>query len=336
MFKKNINQSMKHLSYFLRNEKSFAQPTIFQLESTNHCPMTCIMCPRTKHMTRELGFIDVDLYMKIVNELGGYVNKTGYLRLHHFGDPLVHPQIDKLISYVGKKGLKVSISVNPILLSDKIINKILDSGLDQIQISLDGVDDESYRKIRGRAANYRLAEDNIKNLIKARSERQSKNPKILVGMVLMDATETLIKRFKYKWEREGADEVIVKSFSAFGNEDLLDLGDEQGKKHIKEYALKYPCYWPWRNVVVLWDGKVVPCCWDYDGKYVLGDLRKQSLKDIWNGDAMRKLRRQHISGDFADNDLCRNCVERYGAPGIDSPINLLKFTLNKLLRRKPI
>ncbi len=330
MLKTKVNQALKYVSYLFRSDTSLAKPTIFQIESTNHCPMNCVMCPR-QYMKRKKGFMDFALFKKIVDQLNGYMGKTEFIRLHHFGDPLVHPEIGKFIDYAHDNGLKVSISVNPILLTNSISNNIIRSKIDQIQISLDGVDDETYKQIRGKAADYKIAENNIRNFVNLKLEKRKLNLRVIVGIVLMDATKELINEFKKRWTIDGVDKVMVKSFSAFGNKDLLGLGDETSRNHITKYALKHPCYWPWRDIVVLWDGRVVPCCWDYDGKVVLGDLNKQTLKEIWNGENMKELRKQHINKDFGDNLFCGKCVERYGAPGIKEPVALLKFGLRKII-----
>jgi radical SAM protein with 4Fe4S-binding SPASM domain len=68
-------------------------------------------------------------------------------------------------------------------------------------------------------------------------------------------------------------------------------------------------------MVVLWDGRVVPCCYDYDGKYVLGDLRQNTLAEIFNEAPMRELRRALREGRAEDVSLCRTCPRGADAHG---------------------
>jgi len=68
------------------------------------------------------------------------------------------------------------------------------------------------------------------------------------------------------------------------------------------------CLWPWTKMSVLVDGRVVPCCMDYDGKYVLGDLKRGSLKSIWNGEKMVRLRKALLEGRKEDIELCSKCA----------------------------
>jgi len=84
------------------------------------------------------------------------------------------------------------------------------------------------------------------------------------------------------------------------------------------------CSVPWDQISVAWDGDVVPCCYDYDKKYVLGNVHKQPLNEIWNGERMRALRKEFISNDVS-NPLCRNCPELYVPPtNEDAPLRAVE------------
>jgi radical SAM protein with 4Fe4S-binding SPASM domain len=69
----------------------------------------------------------------------------------------------------------------------------------------------------------------------------------------------------------------------------------------------YLCLAPWRSVVVLWDGRVVPCCLDASARCVVGDATKQGLVGIWNGPDIRRLREMHLTGRFPEGHLCERC-----------------------------
>ena len=75
-------------------------------------------------------------------------------------------------------------------------------------------------------------------------------------------------------------------------------------------APAYLCNYPWRSVVVLWDGRVVPCCRDDDARLVLGDLKRERLRDIWHGVCAKALREAHSSGRFDGPHLCEECAWR--------------------------
>jgi radical SAM protein with 4Fe4S-binding SPASM domain len=60
-----------------------------------------------------------------------------------------------------------------------------------------------------------------------------------------------------------------------------------------------------RGFTVLHDGRCVPCCNDYEGRLVLGDLTRQTLAEVWNGTLLQRLRQD----ETLDNDLCRHCPQ---------------------------
>ncbi len=321
------NYLAQALSYFTRSQKVYSYPIVFQIELTNHCPMNCIMCPR-QYMKRKLGYISFDLFKKVVDQVKVYDEQ---INLYHFGDPLMHPQAAELIKYCHEKGIKVNCSVNPTLLTKDISKKIIDAGLNKLFISLDSIDNESYKKIRGSMADYDKAVNNITYLLDLKAKRNSNIPHITISLIYMNSTKNSVEAFKRKWQQQGVDEICIKPFTGFGLKSLLEYADNSSIERIENKA-PYPCFRPWRSITVLWDGRVVPCCYDYDSKYVIGDLNKESLDEIWNGRRMRELRRQHILNDFSENILCGSCNEGYGWPSFAQPLKLSGYAYRKIAK----
>tara|TARA_Y100000310_G_C20683873_1_gene817731 strand:- start:1480 stop:2517 length:1038 start_codon:yes stop_codon:yes gene_type:complete len=319
----------KYYSYLKRDVKVNTMGAVFNIETTNFCPMRCIMCPRTTKMTRPLGHMDFELFKRIINQAKKY---THYVQLHHFGDPLMHPEQEKFIDYCEDNGVVTRMSINPLLLTEERAKKLLKSKLAELYISLDGGDNESYKAIRGNAADYDKAIVNIKRFAELKTEMGKSKPYVLIGMVLMKSTSANVEDFEKMWDIPGIDKRIIKKFSSFGgNEEIANLGTKEGKEVLFNEK-KYPCYKPWKNFTITWDGKVVPCCYDYDKLYVIGDVNEESLEQIWNGQRMQDLRRQHVSGDFGENTLCKECLERHGCPGFDEPAKMVSFMAKKLAK----
>jgi len=63
----------------------------------------------------------------------------------------------------------------------------------------------------------------------------------------------------------------------------------------------------WFNPVITWDGKVVPCCFDKDAEYVMGDLYQETFAEIWNGPKYKIFRKSIMTGRHMI-DMCRNCT----------------------------
>jgi len=322
------NEFLKNFSYFLKLENNLGNPTIQQIEPTNACMMDCIMCPR-RNMKRKVKLMDLNLFKKIIDQC----RWNDEIWLHHFGDPLMHPKLDEMIFYVSKKGIKPKMSVNPNLLSKEKSRKLIKSGLHTIMISLDGVDDKTYRYFRGKNANYKKAIENINNLLAAKKELNSELY-IVLSMIRMKANKKDAENFKKIWSKKGVNEVSIKQFVTWDGSDkkILEQGDKDtlSRKHKKE---KKYCSEPWMKFSVTVDGKVVPCCYDYDEKFVLGDASKKTLKEIWNSNKIKILRRQIKSGKLK-NPLCCSCVDKIDTSIMRYNILRLKPRHLKLLLRK--
>lgn len=296
---KQIFNKYKNLkSYFHRKIICSGYPEVFNIELTNACIMSCIMCPR-RFMKRQVGFIKFDLFKKIINQLDGY---SCAVWLHHFGESLLHPKLKQMIAYAKSKGIKTQLSINPVLLNEKNIEKI--KNLDYLHISLDGSNEKTYQKLRGKNANYKQAIIYIKHFLKLKHR-----PKTTIAIIRLKETEQELEEFKQQWK--GFD-IEIKDFTTWdgSQSSITSLASKFSEAYKKN--LSYPCLRPWHRFTILWDGKVVPCCYDYDGKYILGDLETQTLEEIWNSSATLELRKQHITNNFSDNLLCKNCKEKYG------------------------
>ncbi len=290
------NEFKKGYSYFHRKKKSIGKPTINSVEPTNKCPMSCRMCPRTNLMTRELGDMDFELFKKIIDQAKG---STAYINLQMFGEPLIHKDIPKMVEYAKNNGINVFMSVNPQFLTKEKVDKLLDAGLTTLVCSMEGTNSKTYKHYRGKAANFKKAVEGINRIADEKIKRNVKKPFIWVRMINMKETAKEFDKFKEMWkDKEGINKIDMKDFSSFGGLEGIKDEAEEDQMLKKRRNPKYACFKPWNELNIYWDGKVVPCCLDYDGKYVLGNLNEESLEEIWNGEKMQELRRQHIENDF--------------------------------------
>lgn len=278
------------MSYLRRDLIAKGYPRLIAIEPTNACAMKCKICPR-QYMKRKVGFMKLDLFKKIIDQAQGY---TTYVSLELFGDGLLHPNIDKMIKYLHSYNIIVQISTNPTSLTDDVIKKILRTELDILLLSLDGIGWPSYKENRGDNADYDQA---VKNILSLLEQRKGKKPYIDIRMI--DLPNLDFKIFHEQWCKSGVDQVSLGPFHTFGG--VIEGSSTKLNEDI--------CYKPWQGLHVLWDGRVVPCCFDYDGEVILGDLNKQSLAEVWNGEPMKKLRRQCINKNFT-YPLCKQCPEK--------------------------
>lgn len=286
----------------LRDDGCPEVPFVDQIELTNRCPMRCGFCPRgvPGKMARPTGFMELALFRRLLTQLSPRQREYRPLELHHLGESLLHPEVASFVAAASEAGLPTEMSVNPSLLTPALGKQLIDAGIYRLVLSLDGTDEETLRQLRGPAARFSLAERHIEALLDEAARRGEKAPRIVIQMIALSANQHQREEFLRRFSSRG-----LPSVQAYIKP--LD-GDDPQTGQPNGAPLRYLCSYPFRSVVVLWDGRVVPCCRDDDAKLVLGDLREQSLFQIWSGPAARELRRRHRRGDFFEGHLCHGCA----------------------------
>lgn len=287
---------------------------LYNIELTNKCPMKCVMCPRTKNMTRPQGFMDFDLYKRAIDELVAankdYVNSR-IVWLHHFGESLLHPRFGDCIAYASGRGVRPALSINPIMLKDDVIDALLESKPYLLTMSLDGHDNESFYRIRGVKRSYNASHDSLLRFLDRKMKTKSR-VQVIVSMIDFDMNAESIKAQESYWRNiPGVDQFLCKDFSTWDGAagDINALAGDGRKANTVDRSAA-ACTLPWEVMTVSWNGDVLPCCYDYDGKMVLGNMGKQSLSEIWNGEKLQSIRKEFIDNSVT-NPLCRKCEKLY-------------------------
>jgi len=271
-------------------------PQFIYIEPTNACVLNCKMCMRSKTKIRKLGYMDFDLYKKIIDDISSRVHNIGLLNQ---GEPLLHPKFVDMIQYAKQKGLKVGFSTNAVLLDETKARKILETKLDWIYFSFDGPNKQIYEEIR-RGANYEKVKQNILRFIELRDKKKKKKPVIYMYIIEMSDTKDYIDEFLRYW-KEKVDYVGTNKLINFF--DLVDDEELDWYKAIRSRNYpwtSYPiCVFPWFIMTVNWDGTVEYCLADFTGHNIVGDARKENVLDIWNNAESIEFRRAALQRDFS-------------------------------------
>jgi len=265
------------------------------------------MCPRDE-LNRKLKMMDFQLFKKIINETKEY---TKFVWLHGFGESLIHPQIDDFIKYCKKNHMKTGLSTNCTLINENMSRKLLNTRLDHIIFALDGATKETYEKIRLRA-DYKEVTNNVNMFLKMKEEMRLKKPRVTVQAIEMSKNEAEIELFKKQWYNKNVDEILIRLVSTYADQ-IGGIKELSKQQQVLATRKRYPCILLWKSVVVFADGSVVPCCMDFNGKIILGNVKEKSLKEIWNDKKMLELRRKHVNGNYAGS-ICSNCTIWDGSP----------------------
>lgn len=277
---------LNQLCYILRLPYAY-RLTSLVIETTNRCNLKCIMCAHHIGMKREPKDLEFNLLKKIVGQTHRCIETICF---SHIGEPFVNPNIFKMIEYIKRNGQRVIIYTNGTLLNEEKMLKLLKLKVDALNFSVDG-NKEVYERIRGWS--YEDIKEKILKFIELRN-KFNKDTKVKIAMVIFEKNEKEIKNFNDYWKN------IVDEIKYFPR--ILEYKENKGKRFRKI------CRELWRgNLIITSSGNIVCCCADYDEEFVLGNISEQKLKDIWRGEKLRNLRKEHLKGDFPDR--CKRCDE---------------------------
>lgn len=283
-------------------------PFSFGIEVTNFCNLRCPMCPR-EIADRGYGNMSWELFTKIADEAAEHEHRI--IMPQGFGESFIHPRFREMLAYLRDKGVKpIMIISNATLLNEKNVTALIDSNVDLINISLDGTQKEVYEAIR-KNAKYERVVKNVQFLFEERKRRGATLPHIILRMIKMKETEEDVQRFKDMWEPwlEPGDEIAFSNYQTWnGSVDDHRAEEPTGLKKLKE-GHKAPCRMLYKTGQVYYDGRVTPCCYDYDCTMEIGNANEQTIEEIWTGEKAQHFRRLHEEGRADEIPICRGCEE---------------------------
>ncbi len=314
-----LNILKLYLSFIISRitKKSFVLGTPFALsiEPTTKCNLGCPECPSgLKQFTRKTGNLTPEINRKIIDELK---NNLTYINYYFQGEPYINRHLFEMINYANQKNIYCSTSTNGHFLTDKNCQKTIESGLQRLIISIDGVDQKSYE-------NYRIKGDfskvitGTKNIIKWKEKLKSETPHIIFQFLVVKTNEHLIEEIKSLSESLRINELRIKTaqFYEFENGNSLMPTNEKysryklnsNGKYILKNKLYNHCWRMWSSAVVTVNGEIVPCCFDKDAVNKIGNLHTEKFKTIWKSKSYNKFRNLILNGRN-EIEICKNCSE---------------------------
>jgi radical SAM protein with 4Fe4S-binding SPASM domain len=243
--------------------------------------------------------MDWDLYTGLIDQIA---HERPVINLHHSGEPLLHNRIHDMVRYAQERGAFVGYFTNAIKMDAKARKAILDSPPNWLGFSIDGYDKKTYESVRIRGK-WDVAIGNVERLLQERRERNQRMPYTYLSTVELPGVasgniDESRAAFRAHMRSLGLDQIsIANTHNWAGSIDWLG----------GEVSQQSRCPFPWTGLGILWDGTVVPCCMDMDVTYPVGKLPEQSLREVWNSDAMRVLRVKLANKQAHEIPLCKDC-----------------------------
>lgn len=304
-----------YLSRLLHKPIQWGVPFSISIEPTTACNLRCPECPSgLRAFTRPTGNLRSDFFRRSIDDL---YRDLAFLIFYFQGEPYINPDFLDMVQYASQRGIYTITSTNGHFLSEENARKTIESGLDRLIISVDGTTQEVYEQYR-KSGKLEVVLQGAKNVVKWKKQLQSKTPHIIFQFLVVRPNEHQIPEI-YRLAKEiGIDEVKLKTAQIYDYEQgnpLIPTLDQysryrkqaDGTYRIKNQLLNH-CWKLWHSCVITWDGVVVPCCFDKDAQYRLGNLQEQSLRQVWQEDAYRDFRQKLMQGRD-QIDICTNCTE---------------------------
>lgn len=273
------------------------------LEVCSRCNLNCNFCDlhsgKLKDISKHEGVMTEELYYKIINDIKNLGYRLKALHFHGWGEPLIHKNLPEMIKFAHQQKVseKLILITNGILMDKDIFEQILDSGLDEVRISLDTVDREKYIKIKGRdrlttvlgnidyAIQRLSSKDKMKLYIKIPGTASDSN-----FNVSEEDTQLAINRFKDK--NNSNVNIILQPLKTTYDNSILNHD---------------PCEEVFYTALIKFDGRVSACCLDIFDRLNIGNLNNESLSQILNGEKLHRIRKIHTGGDLSKIPQCLHC-----------------------------
>lgn len=286
----------------------FYYPSYFVIEPVNMCNIKCAACPWHTVMQREKRHLAFDEFMIIFNKIK---KNAKNITLYQMGEPLLNKDLFKMIRVCQKHDIKTNFATNGMLI-DKYLDEILTSDLSFIKIALDGMDKQTHEKYRV-GSDFDKIINNIKLLKKERDNRGLKQPSIII--------QTLVNRYNQnqlsdiaEFAKIYADKFLCKKMHLGRSQKLEQANQhfettlgEYKRKNVKDEALYYKnmdiCP-QFNNVVILSNGHMVACCFDYDGQVSYGNLFKEPYTQVLKSECRKQFLKDYFK---RKNSLCQQC-----------------------------
>ena len=299
------NQESAHLQNLKKIETHLQDhpfPPQLVIETTSRCNMKCLHCSH-KEMLRPRADMTEPIFKKIVEEVAREMPESEIWPTFYGEALLLGDTLWRWLDYAAAVGChNIVLNSNGILLG-RMIDQVLDSPLKRFILSLDGFRPETFRKIRV-GGNRDKIFSAVEELLRRREARGQKYPIIQCQFSLMKENEREVQEFTKFWQDRNAEVKVRRmlSWTSTGSIVVPDLSNN--------VPFRIACPWGYNAAAIHQNGNLVACAVDYEGRFVAGNVAKQSIKAIWQGKHKIQLRDPHMQHAWKSiPEICQGCPD---------------------------
>lgn len=285
-------------------------PYVLNIDTINACNLACPFCPTgTKQLQRKKSRLGFDQVRRIIDMTQSHVLAV---RFYNWGEPFINPEIFEMIRYAGQCGLHTSVSSNLSIKGEGLAERILDSGLDNLHVSVDGLEQETLEPYRRKADAARVY-DNIRDIVEQRRRRGSASPRMELVFLVFRHNEHELPRLAAVGRELGVD--------SFTPSPAFIYHDSFVPRNPRFAPLRsifrHSCHYLYSELTIEADGGISPCCTNSDSRWDIGSIDDLEgagdLHAFWNGPAFLAMRAQNAgqtrTGERAGmpETLCEHC-----------------------------
>lgn len=282
------NYGLAKFQKWRKTSKLRSKPYRYSIDPINICNLKCPVCPTGLGILgREQGKIEFNNFVKIIEQ----IKDTAIgLELYNWGEPFLHPDIFKMISYAHNCYISVGLNTNLNYFNAKMAQQTVNANLDRLVVSIDGSTQEVYEKYRKNGKLNKVL-NNVRLLVAEKEKQDSIYPFITIRLLVTRHNEHQIDEMRQLAKDLKVDKFTTHTFFV----------DTTNVKQVKEWLPTNQAYsdydytgtpenvWHcsdlWERMVINWDGNVAPCCWLHHKSHDFENILEKPLDDIWNGDA---------------------------------------------------
>jgi radical SAM protein with 4Fe4S-binding SPASM domain len=310
----------------LKSEIPLNTPYCIFIDPSNACNFKCKFCMNQK--IKHTDVMEFSLFKKIIDDIQEFENPVKTIKLYGFGEPLINKNFCDMVKYIKKSGrvLKVNTTTNASLLTPELNTKLIDSGIDRINISIEAIGTKNYIEFTGnKNVKYEKIVENICDLY---SRKQNMTIFIKINGDYLNNSEK--EEFINTFAPISDGHEIEHTMNCWRDFKVDNVNAEVGIYGQELHEVQV-CPYIFYNMFIHSDGYVSACFLDWNKKLVLGDVKNESVKKLWNDKLLKHLQLEMLRKNRKNHPICNNCSQlTYGMPvDLDNHAETILKTINK-------
>jgi MoaA/NifB/PqqE/SkfB family radical SAM enzyme len=307
---------------FLLPDRAVARPSKMIIEPSDRCNLSCPLCPTGRRLAgRKETDLCLETFKKAIDPLVPFLYEV---YLYNWGEPLLNPGLFDMVRYCSARRIRTVVSTNLTLFENRMMDPLMDSGLDTLIVSLDGASAGSYSQYR-RGGDFGKVLGNLKAIAAEKTKRGAKFPRLIWQFIVFRHNEAEIPQAVATAKQLGLDEIkFIASFAKM--ESLAYNAADKKREELEDYLPRdhryhlygsnkgafrkvVSCPFLWNQIAVRSDGGIAPCCGSYHRKDDFGSLSSSDIMSVWNNERYQRARKSlRTRGWFKSHTICDQCI----------------------------